>query len=382
MQHKKTNWWAIIAILIIGIPVGYVAMGIVKNMANKDEVAMVEPKNEVKKDSVNMTNPTDKEKEETVDRDLSQKIESDVETGDKTETVQDKQQEVVRPSKTIEKVDEGKTPPQPAPKKLSVSVKPNSLAYAANGGSKTINITGNTDWSVTITEGDEWLRANTTDGVGNKTVTLVAQENRVTSSRHASIVVRWKDQNDEEHTYSIRASQAEYVPIPEPITVAEAQAIIAAGRTDSRIPDNCKVVGNSVNTNYKQFRTNVVEKKYESVNVESVSHDKKGNASQVKVTVVRLQKTTHVSPEPTPAPKPTVSKDEVQGIVAKGQPSSKVPDGCTVVVNGKPTNYLNFRNGIVLGAYSGVSVTSVELNGNGTAATRINIKAKVKRADD
>lgn len=76
-------------------------------------------------------------------------------------------------------------------------------------------------------------------------------------------------------------------------------------------------------------------------------------------------------------------KKDVQAIVSKGQSNSKVPDGCTIVVNnGKATNYLNFRNGIVLGAYSNVSVTSVESNANGTAATKIFVKAKVNRADD
>lgn len=377
MQNKKTNWWAIIAILIIGIPVGYVGTGIIKKMANKDEVAIAEPQIEVKKDSVNITTPVDEKKEDTVAIEPAPTPKPDVVSEKKTEKVQERPKEVVRQQKT-DNVDEVKTPPQPTPKKLSLSVKPGSLAYAVNGGSKTISITSNTDWQLSISGGEDWLRANSTNGNGNKTVTLVAQESKVTSQRNATIEVRWTDQNGDEHTNRINASQAAYVHVPEPITVAEAQAIISAGKTDSRIPDNCKMVGNAVNTNYKQFRTNVSEKRYVSVKVESVSHDKKGNASQVKVTVVRPK------PDiPVPPPSPIITKEEVQGIVAKGQSSNKVPDGCTIVVNnGKATNYLNFRNGIVLGAYSGVSVTSMELNANGTAATKINVKAKVNRADD
>ena len=35
-MKKKSNWWVILAILIIGIPVGYVATGVIRNLADKE----------------------------------------------------------------------------------------------------------------------------------------------------------------------------------------------------------------------------------------------------------------------------------------------------------------------------------------------------------
>ena len=230
--------------------------------------------------------------------------------------------------------------------------------------------------------GEDWLKANLASGSGSKTITLIAQENKVTSQRNATIEVRWKDQNGDDQTYRIKASQAAYVSRPEPITVAEAQAIIASGRTDSRIPDNCKMVGNAVNTNYKQFRTNVVDKKYESVKVESISHDTKGNASQVKVTVVRPSKPVPVPIDPTPVPKPTISKEEVQKIVSSGQKNSKITDGCTIVVNGRnTTDYQAFRQGVNYRAYTNVRVTEVITDPSGKV-TRVKVTATESKDAD
>ena len=387
MQNKKTNWWVIIAILVIGIPVGYVSTGVIKNMANKDEIAVVDSVKDVKIESMNTADSIKKEKEDTVANEPVPEPVSDVAQEKDSKEVKDKQQEIVRPKPSVD--EEEKTPsPKPTPKKLYASVKPNSLAYAVNGGSKTINISSNTNWRITIVEGDNWLRANTTNGNGNKAITFVAKESKVTSQRNATIEVKWTDENDDERTCQIKASQTAYVPAPEPVTVSEVQSIVASGRVDSRIPDNCKVEGNGVNTTYRQFRKNVAERSYESVKVESVVPDKKGNASRLKVKVVRPTITEPVKnvtktdkPEPAPIKSNSVlSKDEAQAIVSSGKVSSKISEGCKIVLNGKTTNYQNFRNGVKLGSYSGIKVTKVE--DDGKTVNAVYVTAKVKSGDD
>lgn len=71
---------------------------------------------------------------------------------------------------------------------------------------------------------------------------------------------------------------------------------------------------------------------------------------------------------------------EVKNVITSGKSSSKVPEGCVIVVNNKQTtDYQNFRNGVKLGAYSGISVTKVEGNG---VATRVCVNATVNTADD
>ena len=75
-------------------------------------------------------------------------------------------------------------------------------------------------------------------------------------------------------------------------------------------------------------------------------------------------------------------KSNVQAAVSKGQSSSVIPDGCSVVVNGNTMNYQNFRNGVRLGAYSNVRVDKVEAAQDGKTVTRVYVTAKVARDDD
>jgi len=376
MQNKKINWWALIAIIIIGVSVGYVATGFFKNKTNKDKVATVDSIKGGSKDSTIVSDSIINEKEDIVVTEPIPVQESDVVSEGKSKINQDKQPVDVRP-KVTDNVDEKNIISQPTPKKLYASVKPNSLSYAVNGGSKKINISSNTDWQLTVQGGEDWIKPNISNGNGNKTISLVAQENKMTSQRTATIEVRWTDQNDDERISQIKVNQAAYVHVPEPITVNEAQAIVASGRTDSRIPDNCKMVGNGINTSYKQFRTNVTEKKYESVTVESVSSDKKGNVSQIRVKVVRpepiiINKETKVEKKEELANK---LKNELQSIVAKGQKSSKVPDDCTILVNGRnKKDYQNFRMGVNWNVYSNVKVLSVSTDSKGNV-TQINVSA-------
>lgn len=71
---------------------------------------------------------------------------------------------------------------------------------------------------------------------------------------------------------------------------------------------------------------------------------------------------------------------EVNKIVAAGNASSKVSDGCVVVVNGKnTTNYQDFRNGVKLGSYSGIKVSKIEGSGS---VSKIYVAAKVNAAED
>lgn len=371
MHNKKTNWWVIIAILVIGVPVGYVSMGVIKKIANKDDIIVVDSiKKDVNEESMNSVDSINNEKEDTVNKPVQNPM-SDVVQEKEPKDIKDKQQEIVRPKSSVD-VNEESPSLKPTPKKFYTSVKPNSLAYTVNGGSKNINISSNTNWRVTIVEGDNWLRSSTINGNGNKTITFVAQESMVTSQRSATIDVKWTDENDNERTFQIKASQAAYVPAPEPVTVTEAQSIVADGRASARIPDICQVTGNNnIKSNYGSFRSNV--DKYQKVTVTSVTADKKtGNATKIVVNV-----------EPKKDPViiiPVLSNDEAQAIVSSGKASSKISEGCKIVLNGKSTNYQDFRNGVKLGSYSGIEVTKVE--DDGKTVNAVYVTAKVNSGDD
>lgn len=368
MQNKKTNWWALVAIVIIGVPLGFVLMGVLNRGEKGNNILSDEDSIVVVKKTLNMTDSIADEKEEKVISEPVSEPKSNAKEDIKSEDVHKKDDEAIRI------------------KKLYANVKPNSLVYGTNGGNKTISISSNTNWQVVVTGSEDWLTPSTTSGSGNKTVSFVAQENKMTSQRVATIEVKWKNQDDDEQTDQIKVSQAAYVPVPDPITVAEAQSIVASGRADSRIPDNCKVEGNGVNTTYKQFRKNVAERNYESVKVESVIPDKKGIANRLNVKVVRRTAPVEnvIKPDKTPpVPKksnPVLSNDEAQVIVSSGKASSMIPEGCKIVLNGKTTNYQNFRNGVKLGSYSDIKVTKVE--DDGKTVNAVYVTAKVKSGDD
>ena len=75
-------------------------------------------------------------------------------------------------------------------------------------------------------------------------------------------------------------------------------------------------------------------------------------------------------------------KAEVQKIVASGRKSAKVPDGCTIVVNGRnTTDYQAFRMGVNYKAYSNVVVKSVNTDTKGNI-TRIAVSATESKDAD
>ena len=65
-----------------------------------------------------------------------------------------------------------------------------STNFDIKGGSRQIDVTSNTQWTVKITveEGDEgWLTANTNSGSGGKTITVSASENKTVKARKAKV---------------------------------------------------------------------------------------------------------------------------------------------------------------------------------------------------
>ena len=71
----------------------------------------------------------------------------------------------------------------------------------------------------------------------------------------------------------------------------------------------------------------------------------------------------------------------LQPIVASGRTNSKIPEGCTVVVNGHDTDYQSFRMGVNYKAYTNVRVTDVKVDAKGVI-TRIYVIATEQKEDN
>ena len=76
----------------------------------------------------------------------------------------------------------------PAPPKLTLSVEPYALSFAAAGEQKLFAVTSNVEW--TISGKPAWLALSAASGNGNATVTVTAIENPYYESRAASLRIR------------------------------------------------------------------------------------------------------------------------------------------------------------------------------------------------
>ena len=73
----------------------------------------------------------------------------------------------------------------------TLSVSPAELTFTANTESKSLDVTSNTDW--TMTSDAAWVKLSATDGSGNAQVTVTAEENTATKQRIATITLKTKD---------------------------------------------------------------------------------------------------------------------------------------------------------------------------------------------
>ena len=83
---------------------------------------------------------------------------------------------------------------------LALNVSPNSVNFSENGGSQSVTITSNTDW--TASKSVEWLHLSAESGNGNGTLTITADENSSHDARNATIQLKYGTK-----TVSLKVSQ-------------------------------------------------------------------------------------------------------------------------------------------------------------------------------
>lgn len=243
----------------------------------------------------------------------------------------------------------------PPPTALYVAVKPEDVTFSADGGSAAIIVKSNTKWEVTKSDDEDWLTLGSSEGDGNKTITIKATKNTSLNNRAAKLSLIFQDEKGNNQSCSVNVSQKKTVPTP--IMKSEAQAIVTNGKIDGKVPDDCIIAGNGVNTTYGQFRRDIVTGKYSSVQVQSLVSDKAtGNASKINVKVTEAAK--------------GMTNEEALSIISSGEKSNKVPETCTIIINGKSAKqYKKFRDGLEYGVYSNLSVTDVKCDAKGIATS-------------
>ena len=256
--------------------------------------------------------------------------------------------------------------------KTDVSVSTNTLHFNSKGNTQKFTISSNTNWSVN-SSATSWVTIDPVSGSNNGTITVTASENVTDASRKGTIKVSWNGGS-------------------KVITVTQEKAGTELSVSTNSINFNSN--GNAQKFNIQCNKNWNVEKNgvtWLTITPSSGKND--GNITVTatenvssaerkgKIKVVSGGKTEFITVTQSKAEPKPLPVSEVQSVVVSGNVSSKVPDGCTIVMNGKSTtNYQNFRNGVKLGAYSNISVTKVE--GNATAATKVYVNVKEKVGDD
>lgn len=279
-MKKRTNIWVILAILIIGVPVGYVIMGILNRPADKD-LPVVEEGSLVARHEV-----------------ASEEVRP---TADSIGTQEQAKPEAEQPT---EGSDDKSDSPVPVPQKPDLNMKSRQVAVPAQP--KT----------------EEQLREEAER----------AEQKRLQQEEQARI----KKEKEEER----RKEQAR-------IAEEKRQQKAEADRRNAELA-----------AQKQREAAEAAEKQRQAAAAEA--ERKKAEAERKKAEL----------------------KKEVQGIVAAGKKSSKVPDGCTVVINGRNnTDYQAFRMGVNYKAYSNVKVTAVTTDAKGVV-TRVAVTATESKDAD
>lgn len=266
-KKKKINWWVILALIVICVPLGYVGMGVVKQLLDKKPAPDHDPDSEELVLSVDkrtlsfspesgsqdfgISSNTDWEislrddddwvtlstesgsDEESVSVEVNANETNEVreatlvikwEDGDgesKKETVKISQEAAAvtpepepTPNPGPDPIIDPEPPIPPVPSGPLLSVRTRSLSLKSEGGSKTLRVNSNTDWQATLTGGDGWLTLGNTSGSGSAGIVVTATPNADSNAREATLSVRWIDADGASHSENVTVSQAPTVQLP------------------------------------------------------------------------------------------------------------------------------------------------------------------------
>ena len=444
-MNKKTNWWAILAVVIVGVPIGFVCTSVLqKGCSTIPEptppapTPIYEPISYIDAQELIKNGDSDKRLpyncsvfvngNEEVTLEAFQGKKADYSDFRVDSLCYDKDNIVTAIYVSATKPDVP-VPPVPVPV-------PTPIEGISADEAQAVVASGRDDKRIS---GSCQVVIN-----GGETKRYRAFSSAVRSKAYSDVVVT--GMNYDANNYVIRFNVTATVtpppppPVPVKLSISEVLPIVSAGKKDSRIPDNTAIKVNGQSVSYKDFRSNV-GKKYKNIEVTSLDYDDAGklrgiviNASIITPPAPKLTKeqvqtlidngNTHeqlpqtcqvsvhggstltlqqflssksqyskivvssvnydeankvrsiaVKAELKPVTVPGPSPSDIQPIVSAGQKSSKIPDGCTIVVNGKDNmDYQNFRMGVNYKTYTNVRVTDVKADAKGNI-TKISVTA-------
>lgn len=279
-MKKKSNWWVILAILIIGIPVGYVATGLFGKLADKessvangdsltkqkventDSISSKTDTTEVQKQNEPEKEPKDAVEDKANDNPAAKKQEPTVNQPQMKKQTQQKTEEQLRME--AEKAEQRRLQREEQQRIKEANAEKLRLQREEQARIKK--------------EKEEQLR------IERERKAEEARQKKAEENRRKAELAEQKKREAAEAAEKKRKEAEAIAEQKKNELKAEVQKIVASGRKSAKVPDGCTIVVNGRNTtDYQAFRMGVNYKAYSNVVVKSVNTDTKGNITRIAV---------------------------------------------------------------------------------------------------
>lgn len=382
-QKRKINWWVIAAVIIIGIPVGFVTMGIINKSSTGGEDTPKIDTPEIKKDTI-VTIKEDTIRK-SIDKGVVQRI---VESGETDSRVPDSCTVVLNGKRTryqdfrksVQKdfysditVTDMEVHDDTIVAKVDVTARETSKKMEYDAEQERIRQQLRSDVESVVKSGtqDSKVPDNCTIVLNGHNISYKSFREDMARGFYSNIIVRdvrissrtaTKVDVTAEETSTKKEHDAELERIRQQRLEqlrSDVESIVTSGKQDSKVPDNCNIIVNGVNTRYKEFRKEVAKNFCSTFAVTDV----KGDNEATKATTVYVSR--------------KVDDDKlrqyVQNVVSSAKKDERIPEDCIVVKNNEnneEVDYQAFRGGVDLEGFK-VKVIKAEVDAKATKVTRI-----------
>lgn len=382
-QKRKINWWVIAAVIIIGIPVGFVTMGVInKSSAGGEDTPKIDAP-EIKKDTI-VTIKEDTIRK-SIDKGVVQRI---VELGETDSRVPDSCTIVLNGKRTryqdfrksvqkdfysditvtdmevygdtlVAKVD---VTARETSKKMEYDAEQERIRQQLRSDVESIVKSGTQDSKVPdnctiVLNGHNISYKRFREDMARGFYSNIVVNNVRVSSRTAIKVDVTAEETDAKKEHDAEQERIRQQRLEQ--LRSDVESIVTSGKQDSKVPDNCNIIVNGVNTRYKEFRKEVAKNFCSTFTVTDV----KGNNEATKATTVYVSR--------------KVDDDKlrqyVQNVVSSAKKDGRIPEDCIVVKNNEnneEVDYQAFRGGVDLEGFK-VKVINAEVDAKATKVTRI-----------
>lgn len=386
-QKRKINWWVITAVIVIGIPVGFVTMGVINKSSDGGEDTPQTDTFEIRKDTLTTI------KEDTIQKSIGKSvIQSIVEAGEADCRVPDTCTIVLNGKKTryrdfrksvlkdfysditvtdmevhdtiVAKID---VTAKETIKKMEYDAEQERIRQQLRSDVESIVKLGTQDSRVpdncriVLNGNNISYRDFRADVVRGFYSNIVVNNVRVNSTTAIKVDVTAEETNEKKEydAEQERIRQQRFEQLR-----SEVKFIVESGKQDYRVPDNCNIVVNNVNTPYKEFRKELAKNFCSTFTVTDV----KGNHDATRATTVYVNRKIDDNK----------LSQYVQDVVSSGRRDERIPEDCIIVINNqdnKEVDYQAFRGGVYLQELK-VKVNKAEVDAKATRVTRIYVNVK------